>query len=170
LPPFLLAIWGSGIGSSYTGIREFSKKRKDSQTTAASGGKVWMDSVRAFDIPVDDMGRAKRFYERVFGWKIQAIPGSGGNFHAAYTAPVDEKDEPLVTGAINGGLFLRGTDGLKEMFLEVTVPSIDEYLKRIESEGGQLVKQKGPILDIAFFAVIRDTEGNLVGLWEDVKK
>ena len=84
--------------------------------------------------------------------------------------PVDGEDKPLVTGAINGGLFLRGTNGLKEMFLEVTVPSIDEYLKRIECEGGQLVKEKGPILDIAFFAVIKDTEGNLVGLWEDVKK
>jgi predicted enzyme related to lactoylglutathione lyase len=129
-----------------------------------------MDSVRAFDVPVDDMQRAKRFYENVFGWEIRPITGSGGNFHSAYTVPVDEKDEPLVLGAINGGLFQRGTYGLKEMFLEVTVPSIDEYLKKVESEGGRLVKPKGPILDIAFFAVIRDTEGNLVGLWEDVKK
>lgn len=129
-----------------------------------------MDSVRAFDIPVDDMQRAKRFYENVFGWKIRPILGSGGNFHAAYTVPVDENDEPQALGAINGGLFQRGTYGLKEMFLEVAVPSIDEYLKKIESEGGQLVKPKGPILDIAFFAIIRDTEGNLVGLWEDVKK
>jgi predicted enzyme related to lactoylglutathione lyase len=119
---------------------------------------------------VDDMQRAKRFYENVFGWEIRPITGSGGNFHSAYTVPVDEKDEPLVLGAINGGLFQRGTHGLKEMFFEVTVPSIDEYLKKVEYEGGRLVKPKGPILDIAFFAVIRDTEGNLVGLWEDVKK
>jgi predicted enzyme related to lactoylglutathione lyase len=129
-----------------------------------------MDNVRAFDIPVDDMPRAKRFYEKVFGWKIRAIPGSGGNFHAANTMPVDENDELKVLGAINEGLFQRGTNGLRETFLEVTVPSIDESLKKIESEGGQLVRPKGPILDIAFFAVVKDTEGNLLGLWEDVKK
>ena len=82
-----------------------------------------MDNVRAFDIPVDDMRRARRFYERIFGWKIHPIPGSGGDFHAAHTVPVDENDEP-----------------------------------------------KGPILDIAFFAVVKDTEGNAIGLWEDVKK
>ena len=129
-----------------------------------------MDRVRAFDIPVVDMQRAKRFCETIFGWKIRPIPGSGGNFHAAQTVPVDENDEPRETGAINGGFYLKGTNGLSEMFLEVTVPSIDEYLKTIDSEGGQLVKSKGPILDIAFFAVVKDTEGNLIGLWEDVRK
>ena len=129
-----------------------------------------MENVRAFDIPVDDMQRAKKFYERVFGWDIHPIPGSGGNFHAAHTASVDENDEPLIRGAINGGLFKRGTNGLKETFLEVNVASIDECSKRILEEGGQLVRQKGPILDIAFFAVVKDTEGNIIGLWEDIKK
>jgi predicted enzyme related to lactoylglutathione lyase len=129
-----------------------------------------MDNVRAFDIPVDDMRRAKKFYERVFGWEVHPIPGSGGDFHAAHTVPVDENDEPQVRGAINGGLFKRGTDGLNEVFLEVTVQSIDDCLKKIEEEGGRLVKPKAPILDIAFFAVVKDSEGNFIGLWEDRKR
>ena len=129
-----------------------------------------MDNVRAFDIPVDDMQRAKKFYEKIFGWEIHLIPGSGGNFHAAHTVPVDENDEPLTRGAINGGLFKRDTYGVRETFLEVTVPSIDDYLKKIVAEGGEIVRQKSPMLDIAFFAIIRDTEGNAIGLWEDIKK
>ena len=48
--------------------------------------------------------------------------------------------------------------------------SIDEYLKKIESAGGKVIKPKDPILDIAFFALVEDTEGNIIGLWEDVKK
>jgi hypothetical protein len=116
------------------------------------------------------MQRARKFYEKVFGWEIRPIPGSGGNFHAAHTVPVDENDEPRIRGAINGGLFKRGTHGLRETFLEVTVPSIDEHLKKIEAEGGQLVKPKSPILDIAFFAVVKDTEGNAIALWEDAKR
>jgi hypothetical protein len=129
-----------------------------------------MDNVRAFDLPVNDMKRAKKFYEKVFGWEIHPIPGSGGDFQAAHTLPVDESDEPQVLGAINGGLFKRGTDGLKETFLEVTVRSIDESLKKVEAEGGQLTKPKGPIFDIAFFAVVKDCKGNSIGLWEDVKR
>jgi hypothetical protein len=116
------------------------------------------------------MKRAKKFYEKVFGWEIHPIQGSGGDFHAAHTVPVDENDEPQVPGGINGGLFKRGTDGLKETFLEVTVSSIDECLKKVEAEGGHLIKPKGPMLDIAYFAVVEDSEGNSIGLWEDVKK
>jgi len=129
-----------------------------------------MDRVQAFDIPADDMDRAKRFYEEVFDWKITPIPGSGGNFHAAITVPVDEDGEPKVPGGINGGFFQRGTHGLEETFVEINVPSIDECLKKIESAGGKLVKPKGPMLDIAFFALVKDTEGNILGLWEDVQK
>jgi len=129
-----------------------------------------MDKVKAFDIPVDDMERANRFYQKVFGWEIAPVPGSGGNFHAATTVPVDEEGEPKVPGGINGGFFQRGTHGAQETFVEINVPSVDEYLKRIESAGGKIVKQKGPILDIALFALAKDTEGNIIGLWEDIKR
>jgi predicted enzyme related to lactoylglutathione lyase len=50
------------------------------------------------------------------------------------------------------------------------VSSIDDYLKKIESAGGKTVMAKSPILDFAFFALIKDTEGNIIGLWEDIKK
>ncbi len=128
-----------------------------------------MDGVKGFDIPVDDMERAKRFYQEVFGWKIIGVPGSGGNFHAATTIPVDEEGEPKVPGGINGGLFQRGTHGLEGISIEINVPSIDEYLRKIESTGGKTVLPKSPILNIGFFALIKDTEGNIIGLWEDVK-
>jgi hypothetical protein len=40
--------------------------------------------------------------------------------------------------------FQRGTDGLKETFLEITVASVDEYLKTAESAGERVIKPKGP--------------------------
>jgi len=129
-----------------------------------------MDKVQAFDIPVDNMERAKRFYEKVFGWEIAPVPGSGGNFHSATTVPVDEEGEPKVLGGINGGFFQRGTHNAQETFVEINVSSVDAYLKRIESAGGKIIKQKSSILDIAFFALVKDTEGNIIGLWEDIKK
>jgi hypothetical protein len=131
--------------------------------------EVQMDKVVSFDIPVDDMERAKRFYQEVFGWKISAVLGSGGNFHEAITVPVDEKGNPKVLGGINGGLFQRGTHDLKGISIEINVPSIDKYLKKIESAGGKTVMAKSPILNFGFFALIMDTEGNIIGLWEDIK-
>lgn len=55
-------------------------------------------------------------------------------------------------------------------FIEINVQSIDDYLKKIEKAGGTTVLPKGPISDLGFFAVIKDTEGNTIGLWEDAKR
>jgi len=128
-----------------------------------------MDKVDSFNVPVDDMERAKNFYQEVFGWEISAVPGSGGNYHAATTVPVDEKGQPEVLGGINGGLFQRGTHGLEGISIEINVSSIDEYLKKIEAAGGKTVMPKTPILNLGLFALIMDTESNIIELWEDVK-
>lgn len=129
-----------------------------------------MDVVDSFNLPVDDMERAKRFYEEVFGWEISVVLGSGGNYHAATTVPVDEKGQPKVSrGGINGGLFQRGTHGLEGISLEINVSSIDECLKKIEAVGGKTVMPKAPILNFGFFALFMDTECNIIGLWEDAK-
>jgi predicted enzyme related to lactoylglutathione lyase len=52
----------------------------------------------------------------------------------------------------------------------INVPSIDEDLKKIEKAGGKVVWTKSPVGDFGFYAQVADTEGNVVGLWEDVKK
>ena len=75
--------------------------------------------------------------------------------------------EPSNPGAINGGLFRRGIHGVQETFLEVRVASIDRCLETVEDLGGTVVQPKVPMLDLAYFAIIRDSEGNAIGLWED---
>ena len=126
-----------------------------------------MNRVCTFGLPVDEMERAKRFYAEVFGWKIAPVPGSGGNYHSAITVASDETGEPKVPGGINGGFYQRGTHGLTGTFVEIKVSSIDDHLEKIAKAGGTTVLPKGPIADLGFFAVIKDTEGNTVGLWED---
>ena len=48
-----------------------------------------MDAVVHFEIPVDDLGRAKQFYGSVFGWELQDVPGI--NYTSVTTTPVDRK-------------------------------------------------------------------------------
>jgi len=125
-----------------------------------------MESVRSFNLPVEDMRRAVDFYSSVFGWSLEAIHGSGGDYHHAITAKADEEGIPLSRGAINGGLFKKGTHGINIPFLELEVDSIDESVKKVLKNGGRIVREKHPMLAFAFFAIVQDSEGNYLGLME----
>lgn len=69
-----------------------------------------------------------------------------------------------------GGFYKRGTYGLEDTFLEIEVESIEGCLEKIVAEGGEIVRPKSPILDMAFFSVVRDSEGNVLGLWENIEE
>lgn len=126
-----------------------------------------MNKVHHFQIPVDDVERAKRFYQGIFGWEIDEIPGM--NYHTATTVPCDEKGQPKVPWGINGGFFQRGTHGQEGISIVINVPSIDEHLGRIEKAGGKVLVSKSPVGDFGSYAQIADTEGNVIGIWQDVK-
>ncbi len=125
-----------------------------------------MDPVRSFNLPVDDMARAAEFYDKVFGWAVGVIEGSGGDYHHAVTSQVDEDGVSSSKNAIIGGLFRRGTHGIDHTFLELEVSSIDESLLKVLENGSRLVREKRPMLDFAFFAIVQDPEGNYLELME----
>ncbi|MCE5296711.1 MAG: hypothetical protein LLG16_06370 [Euryarchaeota archaeon] len=127
---------------------------------------IRMGRARAFNVPVNDMASAKRFYEDVFDREISPIPGSGGEHHHARTSSSDACGEPLEKGAINGGLFLKSTNGIDDVFLEIEVDDLDGMISKAVSIGGKLVKEKGPLLDIVQFAIVQDLDGNCIGLIE----
>jgi predicted enzyme related to lactoylglutathione lyase len=47
------------------------------------------------------------------------------------------------------------------------VDSIDDTLKAVESLGGATVVGKEPVGEMGFSAYFRDSEGNVLGLWEN---
>lgn len=124
-----------------------------------------MDPVQHFQIPIDNVERAKKFYNDVFGWEITSFPEL--NYHAAVTVPTDERGQPTTSGSINGGLVQRGTHGQEGISIVVTVESIDDYLKKIRSAGGKMTVPKTPVGNFGFFAQLSDTEGNILGLWQN---
>ena len=125
-----------------------------------------MDPVQHFQIPIDDVERAKKFYQEVFGWEIRSFPEI--NYHAITTVPTDEQGHPTTPGGINGGLFERGTHGHDSISVVVTVESIDNCLTRIQLAGGKVAVPKTPVGGFGFFAQLCDTEGNILGLWQNL--
>jgi hypothetical protein len=124
-----------------------------------------MDKVVHFEIPVDDLDRAKAFYGNVFGWGLQTMEQMD-DYTIAMTTAVDQQTQvPTEPGAINGGLMRRKADTPTPV-VTVQVDSIDTALKQIDSEGGSTVQARTEIPGMGAFAYFKDSEGNVVGLWE----
>jgi predicted enzyme related to lactoylglutathione lyase len=121
------------------------------------------DSVVHFEIPVDNMARAQKFYKETFGWSINAMPEMG--YAILGTAINNEEGRPTQPGAINGGM-LKREDPVKHTVVTIKVGSIDEAEKRIQKNGGKMIRKKLPVGDMGFAAYFQDSEGNVVGLWE----
>jgi predicted enzyme related to lactoylglutathione lyase len=114
-----------------------------------------------FEIPADDVARARTFYEKVFGWKIRQFPmPPGGPEYYGVTTRKDGED------GINGGLMKRNMPG-QPFANYVNVKSIDDFLARIEANGGSVVMPRHEIAPgMGSIAVFRDTEGNMMGLYQ----
>jgi uncharacterized protein len=123
-----------------------------------------MRKIVHFEIPADDEARAREFYRAAFGWELQEMPEM--DYTLVRTTPVDEQTQlPTEPGAINGGLMKRSSDTPSPV-LTVEVESIDDALGQIEARGGSTVKPRSEIPGMGAFAYFKDTEGNVMGLWE----
>jgi uncharacterized protein len=123
-----------------------------------------MRSVVHFEIPADDVARAKEFYSSIFGWQLQDMPEM--DYTIVRTVEVDEQTQmPTSPGAINGGLMQR-TEETPTPVVTIDVESVGEALKQVEGAGGRVVRPRTEIPGMGAFAYFTDTEGNTVGLWE----
>lgn len=75
---------------------------------------------------------------------------------------------PTVPGAINGGMFRRQGPVVSPV-VTVAVDDIDEALGRIESLGGSTVSPRQKVGSMGWSAYFKDTEGNIVGLWQNAE-
>lgn len=125
-----------------------------------------MPKVVHFEIPAEDLDRAKQFYGTVFGWSLDTMPIPGGEYTSVVTTPVDEQTQmPTDPGAINGGMFARTAD-LPTPVITIDVEAIDDALHSVEAEGGSVVQPRTEMPGMGAFAYFRDPEGNVMGLWE----
>lgn len=124
-----------------------------------------------FEIPADNVKRAKDFYEKTFGWEITKFPMPGDEeYWGVRTVEVDPKTRmPTEPGAINGGLMKKKNPGQPFMNY-ISIDSIDTMLKTVVKNGGKICLPKQEIAQgMGWIAAFQDTEGNLMGLHEAPK-
>ena len=119
-----------------------------------------------FEIPFDDGDRAGTFYREAFGWQVVPVPGM--DYTMVMTGPTDPEKGPTEPGFVNGGMFRRSDEFPgKAPNIVIDVSSIDEALREVEAAGGKTVSEKMSVGDMGFAGYFTDTEGNLIGLWEN---
>jgi predicted enzyme related to lactoylglutathione lyase len=118
-----------------------------------------------FEIPVENPERATKFYRELFGWEIQKWGLDGGpEYWMVSTVPTDGKGQPIRPG-VNGGLMRRQHAGhLPANY--IGVESLDEYAGKAKRLGAEEVMPKTPVKGMGWFSVLKDTEGNVFGIWQ----
>jgi predicted enzyme related to lactoylglutathione lyase len=118
-----------------------------------------MANVGFFQIPADDIDRAKNFYQSLLGWKIESDTSLENKSLQWQNIITGEAKEGMMN---KGGLFKRYIPGPIMNF--VIVDDFDHIYARVEKLGGTIVMPKNDIKNVGLVAVIQDTEGNVIGL------
>ncbi|MCI4323943.1 MAG: VOC family protein [Thermoplasmata archaeon] len=125
--------------------------------------KSKLASVIHFEIPADDSKRAGKFYHSTFGWEFTPMPAMG--YTMIQTTASDKNGMPKNPGTVNGGMPKRSR-AIPCTVVTIGVPNIDASLKAVAKNGGKVAQKKMSIGEMGFIAYFKDTEGNLVGLWQ----
>lgn len=117
-----------------------------------------------FEIYVDDMPRAKAFYEAVFQGALTALENPDPTAFAdlemwAFPSSMEGYGAP---GALvkMGGYAAGGNSTL----VYFSCQDCAQEAERAAANGGKLIKEKVSIGDYGFIAMVADTEGNVIGL------
>jgi predicted enzyme related to lactoylglutathione lyase len=119
-----------------------------------------------FEIPYDDGERARVFYNEVFGWEMTELPEMSYTLVTSGPSGAEGPDEP---GFINGGMMPR-REPFTSPNLVLDVESIEVALQAVNDAGGTIVSEREQVGEMGFAAYFKDTEGNLVGLWESASQ
>ena len=111
-----------------------------------------------FEIYVQDMNRAKAFYESVFQTQLQKLEGPGIDMWAF---PM----HPEANGAPGALIRMEGfPSGGNSTIVYFICADCSVEAKRASTQGGKIFKDKFSIGQHGFIALVTDTEGNMIGL------
>lgn len=111
-----------------------------------------------FAINADDVARARRFYEQVFGWTFDAWgpPGffqinTGGN------------GQSPVRGALQPRRELKPGSPTIGFECSIAVDDVDRIAAEVTKSGGRVIMEKTAIKGVGYLIFFEDSEGNVVG-------
>lgn len=110
-----------------------------------------------FAIHIDDIERAKSFYDRVFDWGFNSY---GQDDFLQIKADKSENGELI--GAMQSRKYSPVREKIIGLECTIGVESIDETIEKVKNNGGQVLMPKTAIPYVGYIAKFLDTEGNLI--------
>lgn len=115
------------------------------------------NKVTHFAIYIDDIERAKSFYDKVFDWGFNSY--GQGDF---LQIKADKSDNGELIGALQSRKYSPVPEKIIGLECSVSVENVDDIIEKIKTNGGQIVMPKTAIPYVGWLTKFLDTEGNLV--------
>jgi predicted enzyme related to lactoylglutathione lyase len=116
------------------------------------------NNLASFAIHVDDVDRARAFYEAVFEWVFE--PWGPPGFYLIHTG---DAASPGVQGLMHKRQTPRAGTGLNGFEVTFAVDDVEVIAARVEAAGGRLTMTKAVIPTVGALIRFLDTEDNDVG-------
>lgn len=114
-----------------------------------------------FEIYVDNLDRAKQFYETVFEREMFEIPAPDNSDMKMVVFPMED-DAPNSSGAL---VKMEGmSPGGNSIIVYFSSYDCQIEERRVESAGGKVLTPKFSIGEYGFVSLVLDTEGNCIGI------
>ncbi len=110
-----------------------------------------------FAIHIDEIERAKKFYNEVFEWGFISY---GQNDFLQIKSDTTEHGELI--GALQSRKYSPVSEKIIGLECTIGVESIDDTIEKVKSNGGQVLMPKTAIPYVGYIAKFLDTEGNLI--------
>jgi predicted enzyme related to lactoylglutathione lyase len=116
------------------------------------------NNLASFAIHVDDVKRARAFYEAVFGWIFE--PWGPPDFYLIHTG---DTASPGIQGLMHKRGQPRPSGGLNGIEPTFAVDDVDAVVAAVQANGGIITMQKSAIPSVGTLVRFLDTEGNDIG-------
>jgi len=117
-----------------------------------------MNGLTHFEIPVNDIDKAKEFYSNLFDWEFNFIEEMN---YLMFTTESEDGNSRV------GGGILKKQNESHTITNYITVKSVDESAKKVEELDGKIVMPKSAVPGMGWFVQFIDMDGNLLALWEN---
>jgi uncharacterized protein len=110
------------------------------------------------ELHTDDVAKAKAFYSRLFGWKLEdePMPGGGGSYTMIQ-----------VGEGTGGGMMKSPMPGTPPQWLAyVGVEDVASSTRKAKELGAKIVQDKMEVGGFGWMSVITDPTGATIALWQ----
>lgn len=115
-----------------------------------------------FEIYVNDLQRARKFYEKVFHFEFSELGNPADDSFKMLAFPSDPETKNMAAGSLVYVKDMQAGANSTIVYFYSKDCSVEEA--RVKDAGGEVSRPKMSIGQYGFISLVKDTEGNMIGI------